>query len=138
MVPIYPLSHNLAFGIHTYCEPCRDEPDLLPGIRDINGLGRLTLITPALFSQPPPRPPGEEGDIKRVFLSPLSLGGMGGRLGERGLGELSNSMFPHRRIAPLMQDRDNHGLLFLNQEVDGIRKSVKEATAYRSTDRRKL
>jgi len=37
------------------------------------------LITPALFSQPPPLPPGEEGEgsLKKFFQSPLSPGGRG-------------------------------------------------------------
>src|SRR6185312_90884 len=55
--------------------------------------GALGLITPALFSRPPPRPPGEEGVVcleKRkdagFFKPPLSRP-VGGRLGERGLGE---------------------------------------------------
>src|SRR6185436_1099163 len=43
---------------------------------DVNRMGRRAagaLITPALFSQPPPRPPGEEGGVSRkektVFLA---------------------------------------------------------------------
>ena len=41
------------------------------------------LITPALFSQPPPRPPGEEGVVsleskKSRCFSPLSPGRWGG------------------------------------------------------------
>src|SRR4051812_21814 len=46
--------------------------------------GAKTLITPALFSQPPPRPPGEEGVVsqeetgKQDVLSPLSPGRWGG------------------------------------------------------------
>src|SRR3954469_24460624 len=36
--------------------------------------GRLSLITPALFSRPPPRPSGRRGrnTLKVGFLSPLS------------------------------------------------------------------
>ena len=49
------------------------------------------LITPALFSQPPPRPPGEEGEVSqrkrgRPFLLP-SLPAAGGEAGREGLGE---------------------------------------------------
>src|SRR6185312_464812 len=49
-----------------------------------------TLITPALFSQPPPRPPGEEGEQPRTTAfvglpAPLSPGGRGGGW-ERGAG----------------------------------------------------
>src|SRR4051794_9090751 len=48
--------------------------------------GRLALITPALFSRPPPRPPGEEGEVSLARLEPLSPVRSGGRLGERGWG----------------------------------------------------
>jgi len=45
------------------------------------------LITPALFSQPPSQPPGEEGDcFKLVFKTP-SLPAVGSAVGERGKGE---------------------------------------------------
>jgi hypothetical protein len=47
------------------------------------------LITPALFSQPPPLPDGRRGRKTKtmiLFKPPLSRR-MGGRLGERGLGE---------------------------------------------------
>ena len=44
------------------------------------------LITPTLFSPPPPRPPGEEGARQRLRkVSPLSRP-VGGRRGERGRG----------------------------------------------------
>src|SRR6185312_11497447 len=51
-----------------------------------------TLITPALFSHPPPRPPGEEGEQPRT-IPPLlgfrlpSLPAGGGEDGREGLGE---------------------------------------------------
>src|SRR5215207_10681848 len=53
------------------------------------------LITPALFSQPPPRPPGEEGErqspfsvclLRNCFFIPLLSRRLGGRLGEKGVG----------------------------------------------------
>jgi SAM-dependent methyltransferase len=45
------------------------------------------LITPALFSQPPPRPPGEEGEQKeRSNRVPLSRPAGGGGRGDRGEG----------------------------------------------------
>jgi predicted esterase len=51
------------------------------------------LITPTLFSPPPPRPPGEEGARQRLrAVSPLSRP-VGGRRGERGRG----SEGPRRR-----------------------------------------
>ena len=52
-----------------------------------------TLITPALFSRPPPRPPGEEGEVSLKGSAPLGASsdlaaprvgaGLDGRLGAR-------------------------------------------------------
>src|SRR3954469_21025336 len=55
---------------------------LLPArVVSLGVLGRLALITPALFSRPPPRPSGRRGRGQLGFLAP-SLSRMGGR--ERG------------------------------------------------------
>jgi len=67
---------------------------------DVKRTGRgiaEALITPALFSQPPPRPPGEEGEVSlkeeegfscffKDFPLP-SLPADGGEAGREGLGE---------------------------------------------------
>src|SRR5947209_8258567 len=54
----------------------------------------VALITPALFSQPPPRPPGEEGVVslkkrkkKRTLLA-LSLPAAGGEAGRERVGRV--------------------------------------------------
>src|SRR5215210_2032267 len=64
---------------------------LEPVLHESSAPAGAALITPALFSQPPPRPPGEEGErhpISSRFASsfPFSPGGKGGRLGEKGVG----------------------------------------------------
>ncbi|MFY9824483.1 MAG: class I SAM-dependent methyltransferase [Thermoanaerobaculia bacterium] len=63
-----------------------------------------TLITPALFSQPPPRPPGEEGEQQeRSNRVPLSRPAGGGGRGDRGEGLGGGTAFES-----LAADYDNH------------------------------
>jgi len=60
--------------------------------------GRLALITPALFSPPPPLPDGRRGrKAKPLFLSP-SLPSGGGEAGREGLG--SEGQPPKGRQTP--------------------------------------
>jgi hypothetical protein len=57
-------------------------------------LRRWALITPALFSQPPPRPPGEEGEVclkkkqEQSCLQALSLPAEGGEAGRERVGRV--------------------------------------------------
>src|SRR5436305_1992594 len=72
----------------------------------------------------PPAPLGR-CDADRPLRPPLTAAG-------------SDPPFPHRRIAPLVQDRDDHGSFVFEQEVHRIRELVKKATSYRPANERKL
>jgi hypothetical protein len=78
-----------------------------------------TLITPALFSQPPPRPPGEEGEVSPEKPSLRELG-KPHHLGVRTLGHAQLGRGPRSRFlggeGTQHDGADGVAVLFLRQQ----------------------
>src|SRR5215218_4735970 len=93
------------------------------------------LITPALFSQPPPHPPGEEGEVCRRELEassfPFSPRREGGRLGEKGVGGYEG----RRRSRRSIQGRSQRPPPLTSERSASIRPGVRRMARSRSTRR---